>query len=73
MFFSSFFIWKRAIYGDSLGVYYVVIEAEDILGNTAELENAASFTIEQGVETSTGTGIAYFEPESGSIEDLTAV
>ena len=64
-------IWGSS--GANIGVYYVDMEAGDSLGNTIELENAASFTIECGVETATGTRTAYFGSDSGSIEDLTAV
>jgi len=64
-------IWDSS--GANIGIYYIDVEAGDNLGNIVELENAASFTIKCGVETATGTGTAYFESDSGSIEDLMAV
>lgn len=53
------------------GSYYLDVKAEDFATNVAEVENNIVFLI--GVQTATGTGIAYFNSTSGLIDGLTAV
>jgi lysozyme len=57
----------------SSGIYYVHLKVTDDKGNTAQSETARITVATVTVETATGTGVATFSTDLGTIEDLVAV